>query len=163
MCFGAFFYFTGIRREWLLQLLIVILSTLSVCCSWYVFGLLWRKRRDLRCTPKSVSCKPLTPGIFKAKGNLFVLKKKSKLCPKRDWSGSGSLDLQRYGSKTDREIGAVVILRAIKTLHWSASHASRVMLGLPSCADPYLKAPSQAPHFRPSAWDPPISGPMQAL
>ena len=40
MCFGAFFYLTGIRREWLLQLLIVILSVLVgvllMVCVWFV-------------------------------------------------------------------------------------------------------------------------------
>ena len=58
MCFGDFFYFTGIRRnKWLLQLLIVILSALAgvllMLCVWFVgkkkkASALYTKKRKLQ-------------------------------------------------------------------------------------------------------------------
>ena len=114
MCFGAFFYLTGIRREWLLQLLIVILSVLVgvllMVCVWFVV----KEKKASALYTKTHKLQTLDPMNFQGLRE-HARPKKSKLCPKRDYFGRGSLDLQRYGSKTDRQIRAIVILRTIKT------------------------------------------------
>ena len=76
MCLCAFFFTSqGCAESGSCSCWSWFYQSLSVCCSCYVFGLLWRKKGHRRCTPKSVSCKPLTPWFAKVKRNMLVLKK----------------------------------------------------------------------------------------
>ena len=76
MCFGAFFLLhrdaqrvapAVADRDFISPCWCATHAMCLVCCE--------EKKGHRRCTPKSVSCKPLTPWFAKVKRNMLVLKK----------------------------------------------------------------------------------------